>query len=548
MLKTVLFIVVFLIPGVLQAQQEEVRVVKPYTPTLSGAEKIQLLPRIGQEVSYETPDFDYSIFPKRYETGFRLRPIKPARMVRPALDKLYKSQLTLGGGNYLTPLAELRINQLRSSDGTFGVVMQHQSINGQVRLENDTKVDAGFNENRLEFYGNRFGRRTIFEYKAGANYNAYVHYGVDTAFADTVSRETMTHPYLGAYGALGFQSARPDSFHLQYRGELQYDFFTHDFDQLEHDAAFEGSLSQLVRDFRVGGDIGVRYTGHPGGWDTLFTNQFVVHLDPYITKTSDEWMFRAGVNAYTEIRDGVVKPRFYLNGKFSFNIVEEVLVPYMGVDGYQEVHSYRSLAGENPYVVPGLSVMPTHHKIIVYAGIKGKVIDQVGWNFRGSYSVVDDQYFFVTDTTDILHNQFGVLYDDMTVLNLHGEFNIRPMESLQLFLEGDYYDYQMVRESYAWYKSAFNMSLRARYNIGDKILADAGAVVIGPRYYPSLVAGGDPGKLNTTVDINMGLEYRYTGLLSFWAKFNNMTARPYYAWYNYPSYRFRFLLGFTYAL
>ena len=36
----------FLFPGELAAQQKEVRVVKPYSPTLSGAEKIQLLPSL----------------------------------------------------------------------------------------------------------------------------------------------------------------------------------------------------------------------------------------------------------------------------------------------------------------------------------------------------------------------------------------------------------------------------------------------------------------------------------------------------------------------
>ena len=45
------------------AQQEEVRVVKPYTPTLSGAEKIQLMPGIEDTVSYNRPALEYSIFP-----------------------------------------------------------------------------------------------------------------------------------------------------------------------------------------------------------------------------------------------------------------------------------------------------------------------------------------------------------------------------------------------------------------------------------------------------------------------------------------------------
>jgi len=176
------------------------------------------------------------------------------------------------------------------------------------------------------------------------------------------------------------------------------------------------------------------------------------------------------------------------------------------------------------------------------------VTDYLAWNVRGSYSAVDDQYFFVTDTTNELHNQFAVRYDDMTLLNVYGELNIAPTASMRVFLKGNYYNYQTSREEYAWYRPDFDASLQARYNLGDKILADAGLFVIGPRYYPSVTEGGDPGKLPATVDLNLGLEYRYTKLLSFWAKFNNMTAQPYYMWNNYPSYRFRVMLGFTYGL
>ena len=46
-----ILIVFFLLTGLPSlAQQEEVKVVKPYDPTLSGAEKIQLLPDLDDSV------------------------------------------------------------------------------------------------------------------------------------------------------------------------------------------------------------------------------------------------------------------------------------------------------------------------------------------------------------------------------------------------------------------------------------------------------------------------------------------------------------------
>lgn len=551
--RAIYLIALLVSPFILHAQQEEVRVVKPYTPTLSGAEKIQVLPRIEESVSYEQPDFAYQIFPKRYETDYRVTPIKPARMIQPSLDRLYKSELKLGAGNYLTPLAELRINQLRSSKGTFGMYLGHHSMNGKVKLDNDAKVDGGFSENELKVSGKRFQRRSIFDYEAGAAYNSYVHYGVNPVYSDTVTREGFSHPFFRGYAQAGIKSARTDDYHLQYNAKLDYLYFTHDFDQMEHGARLRGDVSGIIRDFRVGSKAGVWFLNHPGGWDTLATNRFVINVDPYISKSSEEWRFRIGINSYTMIRDGNARAHFYVKGNFSFNIVEEVLVPYMGVDGYQDTYSYSALTTENPYIVPGLMVNPANNRIYAYLGLKGKVTNYLAWNIRASYRAVDDQFFFVTDTSNVLHNQFQVVYDDMTVMNLHGELNIAPTSSFRVLLKGNYYSYQMVREPEAWYRPDFDLSLQARYNLGDKILADAGLFVIGPRYYKSVITGPaltepSPSKIGTTLDLNLGVEYRYTKLLSFWAKFNNMTAQPYYMWNNYPSYRFRFMLGFTYGL
>ena len=99
--------------------QREVRVVKPYSPTLSDAEKINLLPDIT-DTTQVLPEFNYSIIPKLFEAPYEPEHIKAARMVGLPIEKLYKTLLTLGAGNYNTPLAEININQLRSRKSAIG--------------------------------------------------------------------------------------------------------------------------------------------------------------------------------------------------------------------------------------------------------------------------------------------------------------------------------------------------------------------------------------------------------------------------------------------
>src|SRR4030043_927597 len=85
-----------------QEINKEVFVVKPHEPTLSDAIKISVMP-VPEEVEPPIPSFSYKITPTPIETRFELTPIKPARMVTTTLQKIYKSYIKIGLGNYLTP-------------------------------------------------------------------------------------------------------------------------------------------------------------------------------------------------------------------------------------------------------------------------------------------------------------------------------------------------------------------------------------------------------------------------------------------------------------
>ncbi len=545
--KLIWLLLLLIQPLVLQGQQEEVRVVKPYNPTLSDARKIELLPSMGGEIDFQPPQFEYHLYPKRYASEFRIEPIKAARMVKPPLKKLYKSELLLGMGNYLTPLAELNINQLRSRNGTFGVHVRHHSMNGKIKLENDLKADAGFNENQVEFYGNRFLKNAVFDYTAGASYNSYVHYGVDPELDTVLDRKDAVHPYFTAEGGVGLSSMHSDSSHFNYNGTLEYHYFTHNFNETEHGAKLNFTFNKRLSVIDIAGEAGGAYFGHYPDWDTTLARHTLFWLNPLVAKQAPEWGFTAGFNTYGEVRNGDFRIHFYPRASFQFHIVKEVIVPYFGVDGYLESNNYKSTVEENPYVVPTLSVRPTNHKLIAYAGVKGRITDAFIWNVKGSYSIIDDQYFFVNDTTNFLKNQFTVVYDDITLTTLHGEITVRPSDAWKIFLKGNYYHYTLVREEHPWNKPGFDISLQARYNMSDKILINMGIYTVGKRYYEDFTDLAEE-TLPLMVDGNLGIEYRYSKLLSFWVRFNNVAAQKYYLYAQYPSYRFRAMLGLTYAL
>ena len=106
----------------------------------------------------------------------------------------------------------------------------------------------------------------------------------------------------------------------------------------------------------------------------------------------------------------------------------------------------------------------------------------------------------------------------------------------------------------AWHKPGLEVSLGVNYNMQDKIFARAELFTRGKMYaktYEYDVMTGDmemkAEELKAMVDLNLGLEYRYSGVLSGFLNLNNILGQRYYHWYNYPSYRFNLLLGVTYS-
>ncbi len=547
LLKSVLIfpVLAFFLPWIgVQAQVEkEVRVVKPYTPTLSDARKLNLLPEFNDSVRV-TPDFNYSITPKRYGTHFQVRPIRPARMVGMPLERLYKSQLSLGIGNYFTPYAELTINKLRSRKTDMGLYLRHLSSSGKVRLDNNLKVPANYSDNDGELYGKRMFYRSVLEGGISGGYHSSLYYGINPELDTLLQKKDIRQKIYSAGARLAWYSANPDSLHFNYHFGMNYQL-THDaFSNTENAVRFKGKMETFIGDWYSGLDAVVGYYGNSAGIDSF--NNLVVSVNPFVSKSSDEWRFLLGLNTTTDIRNNGtfhIYPRAY----FQFNVVKDVLIPYLGVNGYREINDYRKILFENPFVVPGLSVMNTDHSLVGFFGLKGQFSSKMAFDVNLQYSQINDMYFFVNDTTSILQNQFTVQYDNTSLLKAGGSVTWNNDNKLQFVLRANYYNYSTDSLQYPWHLPAFDASISAAYNLRDKILVNADFYFTGKRYAPGF-NGQDVVELKPFLDPNLSIEYRYTKLLSFFLKLNNFSATRYQLWEHYPAQRFQAMVGLTYAL
>ena len=204
----------------------------------------------------------------------------------------------------------------------------------------------------------------------------------------------------------------------------------------------------------------------------------------------------------------------------------------------------------------------TDHKLIVSTGFKGN--SGMGGNYllSASYSLINNMLFYtnIVFPDSILPpgrgNYFSPVPDDVELLNLHMEVSGDVSQKISFNGVSNYYKYTMGRNDYPWNKPAWDVKFGLKYNLMDKIIAGMELSAEGKRRF---IVNGDlthPSPISPPVvfetpahfNLNLNVEYRYSKILSVWAKMNNISYNRYYEWAYYPSQRFLCMIGFTYSL
>ena len=524
--------------------RKEVRVVKPYEPVLSDARKINL-PPVAEDTARYHPVIKYEITPHPMMISYQPRLIKPARMAGESIPKLYKSYLKMGIGNYVTPLAEISIASLRARDHAYGFYLGSFSSYGKVKLANDKKVDGDYGNLKMTGYGKKIFRYSTFEGELFLNRNKVLFYGYNPLLDTVLSKENIRQAFLNPGAGVHYYSTRADSNHLNFDIRLRYDYFSDRYSHYEHGMKWDAQLFKMFDGKTLGLNMDVQYYNadiYPtGNYNT------VANIEPWYFQSSDEWRLKASITGTVDVTQGNPTFRLYPKVRFQFKIIPEYLVAYMGMDGGMKVNDYQSIAGVNPYIRPGLYVQNTDRKMDFFVGLSGSLAPGTEYKLHGSYVLVDNMPFFVNDTNHI-GNLFSVMYDDVQVAGVSGEFVTQAGEKLSLRLWTGFKSYAMSSLYKPWHEPALRASLGARYNLRNKILMTADMLFIGKRYALSPDPVPDVITLKAYPDLNLGVEYRYRKILSFFLRFHNLTGIRYQTWNQYPTQGFFIMGGFTYSL
>jgi hypothetical protein len=544
-------IALLLLPGIaVKAQNQikkEVEVVKPYEPVVSDANKINVLPKMNDSVTIR-PKVQYNIVPSAMNVEYQVNPINAAKMLSMPIPKLYKSYLKLGFGNYATPKAEVYINSLRSKTHTAGLFFRHQSSGGKVKLENNKKVHAGYSETSGELFGKKFFKSAYLYGDGGLSSNTIYHYGYDPKLDTTLEKGDIRQNYFLARLRAVLQSMHTDSSKLSYHIGLDYNFFEDRFKHKENNVNLTGQFHQQIKTGFFGLNTSLNMLNRNETLDSARNVNSLFLINPWMGLSSPDYRLQIGLNMAFENEDNSLHIRFYPKAEFQFVAVKDVIIPFLGITGQPVQHSYRDIAGENPFIRPDLLVKNSNLKLNFYGGLKGSLAAKASYVARFDYSSFSNYYLFVNDTSSVLRNQFTAVYTDADVYNGYLEINYDYSDTWTFGAKANVYSYNLTREQYAWHRPSFDLTLSLRYNLRNKILANFDVVALGKRKAKESDAVSAYKELASVLDFNLGLEYRYTKILSIWLRFNNFTASKYEMWNQYPTQRFNMMAGITYSL
>lgn len=569
--KRSLFILSFLFSGLLFAQDnplgsETVIVVKPYTPSVNDAFKIPETPVLGDSVNLEKKPVKYSIFSVPVASTFTPSKGQATTVERAKRVKLYNNYATLGFGSYSTILAEFYSNIEVNRSDNFGIFLTHNSTQGGIE---EVRLDDKFYNSELNLNYNSRNRKSSWNTELGLEHQLINWYGVPEEnwinFMDNPSNIDSQQNYYSAY--LGGQFQLYDSFFD--KASARYRFLGDSYSSREHrfttDANFEVNIADELISTVIYADVVNgqfdKDVFNQGNNDYSFVN---LGVTPSLLILRDDLSLNLGVSFNYSLNTQNSKNSFYLYPQVlaSYRLAGEYFIPYAGIEGSLTQNSYYDFVQENPFVAPLLEIQPTDKPYDAYLGAKGKLSNSIAYNFRGSYKTEHNKPLFLTAVDYVTQQSnegysygqaFHTVYDDIKTFSFFGELNIDVHQDFKLGMNATYFGYSEELQPEAWNLPDFKATILADYQITDKWYAGANVFFVGERKDLEAVTTGPSGfasprvvTLDSYIDLNANIGYRFNDQLSVFARGANLLGNNYERWSNYPVLGIQALAGATY--
>jgi hypothetical protein len=547
-------------------QSEEVTIIFKGNRQIESSFRISEDPKLIDTV-IPFPEVNYPLLSLRYNTLIQVDTIQAAKLkLVDKLPEIYPGYVKAGIGSVFMPLAEVHYNSTRSRKYIYGANYKHVSSWGNIK----GYAPAKFARNSL----NAFGGINEKNYTARGDFhlnNRGLHwYGFPDENAD---RDSINNRFNDVGTRFAFESHKKDSLNVNYKIGLELNRFTDKkskVDSLELWRARENYVAVNAGAWYKKGkeifavDLSLRANSYQYGerdtsislYDTaIYRNNAVISLKPSITTFAFDNKLKAHIGVDVTIDAGAQsKAYIYPIAEFKYSLFDDIFIPYAGVKGGLKQNTIRGFSQENEFILSNLALRNEHNALTGYAGFKGTITKEIGFDINGRFSHVKDKALFVNDTTYTAGNRFTVIYDTMNIATIEGSLFYQMSEKIKIDAIGRFNSYQARNNIFAWNLPQIHFIARGHYNLYDKFIFNLDFCLEGGRRAKVYQAGTgifeEDGQFAKTLgfiaDFNLGVEYRYTKRISAFIQFNNFTAQRYQRWMNYPVQGFQVMGGATF--
>ncbi len=551
---------------------ESVTVTKSYTPTIADAFKIKSIPDLNDSIALQKKNVEYSIFSVPVASTFAPAKGQASKVKKTPPPVLYNSYASAGGGNPANVTAKFYTSRNIDRESGYTIGLRHNSsranIDGVV-LDNffsDSKLDASYKKRTRDI---DWGADAAFQHQL------YNWYGLPEGIFDAAtvaSIDPRQNYFMAEAGAhINVEDSYFESAAIQYRR------FWDAVKSGENRAVFKPSFNFPVGEENFGIKFKLDYVSG------TFANADVNNIQN--TGENEYGHFQAGVNpSLTMLRDnlalnlglnivyGIDSDEQNSTGNFyiypavtaSYRLLNEFAIAYAGIEGELVQNSYYGFTEENPFVSPTLTIQPTDKQYDSYIGLRGQLLPNLSYNFKGSYTAENRKPLFNLNPQNPTRNDekgyyygnsFELFYDDIKTLGVFAELNIDVNRNFTMSINGEFYNYNTETGNPAWNLPEVKGSLFMDYQIGEQWFLGANLFYVGERKDFSQIAQPNiqPVDFPATIitlddffDANAHIGYRLNDQLSIFAKAANIANNNYQRWANYPVQGFQILGGATY--
>lgn len=467
------------------------------------------------------------------------------------LHTLYHGYVKGGIGNYANALAEIHLGSLRARDLQWGADLNHFSTNGGIKNAPISK----YNHQNIDLYGKKILDHHAIT--AGFIYDREMinKYGLNVPVPKNteIPGNNQTYTLIGARA--GIRSFINDTNAINYVVDFKYhNLKIQSTPTKEQNVLVTTTFSKFFEDDKgyFNFDIDYNTVKMDSG---IVNNNLLIKPQVGVEFKGDQWNLNAGFKL--AIENGT-STRFYFfpNAEFKYNVVGNIMVPYLGITGGADRNSFNSLRNTNPYISATSELRNSITSINTYLGIRGLITSDLSYNISGGFKSIKDMALFVsTDPNSVYENNYTPLYDTVKITYVSAQLNYKSAEKWSLLWRMDYNGYNPKHEVQAWNLPSFTSDITFNYNIQNKIIAKSSITFMNDRYVKTndtsqeqLSPGVYGRKINPLFDFNIGLEYRFTNRTSAFINLNNILSQNYELWGNYHVQGFNIMAGATFAL